>query len=502
MQECDRGHPKCKLKSPNQLHMNEYHPSRLLDLGLPALEPDYCTLVSGSQCVGPYAALSYCWGTSQTLQTRKSNVTDHARCIQLQMMPLTLRQAVSVVRRLGLRYLWIDALCIVQDDPQEWEQEAPKMGDIYRHASFTVCATGSTSSAGGLFLPREGLPALPIKLPYPHSLVDSASEEDDHFFLTPRVYSMMNCVEKSAWNTRGWVFQERIFSRRMIHFSKGQTFFECKQHSRGEDGHNFPSWVYDIDNPSENEAWKWCHLIEQYSTRNLTVLQDKLFAVQGLAGHMAARTQKAYCMGLWVEDLGFQVLWYANNNQTAKPSKPVAPSWSWASLQCQILWESWILEAKPCSKLSVSSKYHGLRSISANLQFAPLVVNGPVISLQRSRDPFGNTSDAELTTSNPYQIDVKTHPRAYILCTDLSSANGSERIGWCVYDEKPENHDSCTGVVISENIIDEEDDEKSYNVLILCQSSLDPSKYQRLGIGEIVKIDCMKNAREDTLTIL
>lgn len=108
-------------------------------------------LIHGT-CV-PYAALSYCWGTCPALKLTQFNIFSRIRGFSLQDMPQTLRDAVHVTRKLGIQYLWVDALCILQDCKEDWQRESAKMGDVYGHAFITIFAFGARDCEGGLFHP-------------------------------------------------------------------------------------------------------------------------------------------------------------------------------------------------------------------------------------------------------------------------------------------------------------------------------------------------------------
>lgn len=98
-----------------------------------------------------YATLSYCWGVSTPLRTTKATEEDFGISIPENLLPRTFRHAIRFVRSLGIRYLWIDSLCIVQDDQAEWELEASRMGDFYAGSLVTIAASDAWDSDGGCF---------------------------------------------------------------------------------------------------------------------------------------------------------------------------------------------------------------------------------------------------------------------------------------------------------------------------------------------------------------
>lgn len=100
---------------------------------------------------GNYVCLSYCWGQAKTIVTDSANFHTHLKGIAIEDLPLTFREAVDVVKKLDYRYLWIDALCIIQDSTDDWSTEASRMAEVYGGASVTLVAAASSDSDGGLF---------------------------------------------------------------------------------------------------------------------------------------------------------------------------------------------------------------------------------------------------------------------------------------------------------------------------------------------------------------
>lgn len=98
-----------------------------------------------------YATLSHCWGDSLPLYTTKETEPLYSQEIPSGLIPPTFRDALTIARALDIPYLWIDALCIVQDDHVEWQNEASKMQDIYSGGSLTIAAADAFNSLGGCF---------------------------------------------------------------------------------------------------------------------------------------------------------------------------------------------------------------------------------------------------------------------------------------------------------------------------------------------------------------
>lgn len=213
-------------------HGSTQQPARLLDLGhkfsLDRLKqsnqnPTTIRLVSVETPVR-YIALSHCWGqlsseqTNQWLTTRDNLESRTNIGFPTDILPATFQDAITVTRRLGERYLWIDSLCILQGDKDDWESEAKKMGDVFRGAYCTIAATSSRDSTQG-FLKRTDFSSIPwVRIP---------EQSRPPVFATTFINRFEEDVLYGPLNSRAWVFQERALSRRIIHFTDRQTYWEC-----------------------------------------------------------------------------------------------------------------------------------------------------------------------------------------------------------------------------------------------------------------------------------
>jgi hypothetical protein len=187
-------------------------------------------LVEIADSNGKYVALSYCWGnvSDSLMELTTSTIEGFKKEIPLDNMPKTIKDAMAVTKRLGFRYLWVDRLCILQDNKADWETEAQRMGRIYECAVCTIAAVGAKDSEEGCFLPRKEEKALALTF------------ETVTLLLSYLGYHMDNGLEgtaqsafemwSSTWATRAWVFHKRLFSRRMILYGKTQNFWECRMH--------------------------------------------------------------------------------------------------------------------------------------------------------------------------------------------------------------------------------------------------------------------------------
>lgn len=183
-----------------------------------------------------YVALSYCWGVgNKNYVTIKTNLTERkSEGFETRILPRTIRDAIELVRRLRIRYLWVDGICICQDDAADWERDSKVMGRVYANSYLTISATGVDDSEGGLFFPRTARKKL--KLPFTAqnttaTVVMSSLPLNKEYFKKFHV-EMFN----EPLTDRAWCFQERVLSRRVLHFTRAQMYFECLQGTLGEDG--------------------------------------------------------------------------------------------------------------------------------------------------------------------------------------------------------------------------------------------------------------------------
>lgn len=158
-------------------------PTRVLDLGEPEpgdLESDLGLKETAGQR-GRYATLSYSWGGYRKSRTLKSNYEDQKKGISFQSLPQVFRQAVKVTRGLGIRYLWIDALCIIQEDTEDWSREAARMSEVYWMSAVRLAVTDSTNPTKPFFPPKEF-----VSVRMPHVQMQEPSLDLESFNMLPK----------------------------------------------------------------------------------------------------------------------------------------------------------------------------------------------------------------------------------------------------------------------------------------------------------------------------
>lgn len=347
---CVSQHAECSLSLDTPLPRL---PKRVIDVGNESKGP---RLRKSDNLSGLYATLSHRWGDSSPLTTTKATLKNRLQGIPLSSLPRTFQDAVLITRQLGLQYLWIDSLCIIQDDTIDWEIESVKMASIYQGAQFTIAAAAAQDGHGGCLFPRK--PAVKLELESPKSPQRSAKPGTD----TPIVYLRIQASEnrsiaQSSLGRRGWALQEALLSRRTIYFAQDQIFWQCARRTVSEDG------TLDLQYRTAKELWKfksqnrrrnshdpsvqtslrniWWKLVEDYSSRQLSRKTDKLAALAGITTFFHERSTGAPLAGLWVQDLHFGLLWTTKQPvsealDVQDKSRPEhlhdIPSWSWLSI--------------------------------------------------------------------------------------------------------------------------------------------------------------------------
>jgi hypothetical protein len=274
---------------------------------------------------------------------------DRLRSIPLSSMPLNFRDAVWFTRRMGIRYLWIDSLCIIQDSKDDWGVESERMGEVYAYSFVTIAATHARNSNEGFLSPRPEVVTKTL------GRISCRSSDGTHLTdLGLREYpaSWRQGVTQSALSDRGWALQERVMAPRIIHFGEHMVYWECHQEILSEAGlspnesreynemnFNKPTlrqfWNELTQGSFSDELQRWYTCVNEFSKKKLTIGSDKLPAVAGMAKLMQGRESRfeAYYAGIWEGDFVRGLLWRAQElGGLSQPETYRAPSWSWAAL--------------------------------------------------------------------------------------------------------------------------------------------------------------------------
>ncbi|KAM0344809.1 hypothetical protein ACHAPU_007187 [Fusarium lateritium] len=337
-------------------------PTRVLDVGTEETKRLFLHISSGEHA--SYVALSHCWGPDGIqVKTTKSTIKDYQREISFQELPKNFQDAVETTRSIGIRYLWIDSLCIVQDDTADWQIESSKMSSIYRDAYLVLAATQAADSSQG-FLDRryastssiQGQILSEIRVrdnPVRTGQIRNANLTVSRIYIQCLARSNNSRTEQrhhltvssSPLNRRAWVLQENILPRRIVHFTSHELLWECidclkcecmevdQAPSRGDSqdlirqGHFFRLYVKDSSNKLHTV---WLSLLEEYHQLALSHESDRLPALSGLASLWCSRGAGTYLAGLWQDNILNSIMWTSPcYGSSIKPWQTYrGPSWS------------------------------------------------------------------------------------------------------------------------------------------------------------------------------
>jgi len=226
LSKCETQHTVCRLPSP-QL------PTRLIKVSQTCLS-SVRLVETASLPNEPYIALSYCWGKGDNVKTTIANYDDMQKAIIVASLPQTLQDAVIITRKLGQKYIWIDALCIIQDSPSDWEREAAMMAPVYRNAYLSIAAETAAAASEG-FLARQHLAA---EHPSPFQVRWQTTEGLESLLaarVVPDLEMHFNRDEDDLpLELRGWCLQERILSTRTLTYTAHELHWICRSSSACE----------------------------------------------------------------------------------------------------------------------------------------------------------------------------------------------------------------------------------------------------------------------------
>ncbi|KAH8600168.1 heterokaryon incompatibility protein-domain-containing protein [Bisporella sp. PMI_857] len=400
LMQCAGTHNRCPGRNPTVL------PTRVIDVGPPDESREPRLYITSEGETGIYVALSHCWGKRPTLVTKLATLDAMIKKIPFRSIPKTFADAIHVTRRLNIRFLWIDSLCIIQDSPPDWAIESTKMRDVYANSFLTIAAAMAADSHQG-FLGKRSESLLEPNVALVHYPPDS--DQSGTVYLRPDSDGWSRSVTDGILSRRAWTFQERLLSPRILYFGASQVFLECNCQSASEGfafGATSTPGEPGMDGISKNiiHDWeshgfiffsyplsRWYHCVEEYTRRNLTYSWDKLIAISGVAREISRKSPSlqnpdAYLAGLWRADMLRGLLWEPVRQMELRPVDPYrAPSWSWAALDGPIMWD-----------------WGGLDRLHPG---TGAVVVKTVVNLFE-RDPFGQVRGGSITIRGPVRAGV------------------------------------------------------------------------------------------------
>ncbi|KAF2665591.1 HET-domain-containing protein [Microthyrium microscopicum] len=425
---CLSEHEKCRGRATD---LPTYVPSRLIQIshGLKGLLVNLVEPKAGwfTRCI-PYVALSHCWGHVLTLKTTTLNIGQHKRRIPWNELGKTFQDAVGVTEKLGLRHIWIDSLCILQDDIDDWAQESAAMGRLFESAYLTIAASGASDSSQGLFFPRprsEPISGVMDGQEYKIHVQEAIDHSD--------IWSMERSARHLPLFRRAWVYQELLLSRRTIHFTREELVWECREgqscECRNATRYRDKSAIYDyIQGIADVSPYgflnNWNTIVREYGSLGLTYSEDRLPALSSIAKFFINRQDLGYCAGLWRQRMPNDLLWSVKGNgarQRVEPSqdgRSCPPSFTWASIDLtNSLDSTWI--------------YYPLETIEE-----PLVQFNDVCCHLSTDDPTGLVSGGfvllrgQLIEMALKNMELDDKPNRYRMAMARPDQSGSNDMSW------------------------------------------------------------------------
>ncbi|KAF2144379.1 uncharacterized protein K452DRAFT_194290, partial [Aplosporella prunicola CBS 121167] len=245
---------------------------------------------------GQYAVLSHCWGGVRHFVTTTTNLDQRKRGFTLNELPQNFQDAVFIARNLGLQYLWIDSICIFQDDTNDWQNEAAKMAEVYKNSTICIAAADAATSHDGFLHHRPSSALCKLRIDKKRTIWARGTDETEHNqpCLRTVLDDFKKMTKECALTRRGWTLQEEKLAPRVIWFGKHQNYWQC--HSaripEGTFGElHIDEWekIYKYEQTLIHEpatlsaSYRWLLIVEDYTTRKLTKPEDKFPAIAGLA---------------------------------------------------------------------------------------------------------------------------------------------------------------------------------------------------------------------------
>lgn len=294
-----------------------------------------------------YLALSYCWGPTDasTYLTDASNLGARKAGIRYGDLPPLFQDVIDCARELGIEYLWIDRLCIIQADEQDFKTQTSRMHEIYGNATLTIAAASAASERDRILVERgldwqsynldmniKHVGSIPIKFRRRSHALGKESRGGDY----------------GRISTRAWIWQERLLSSRTVFFTPTALKFECRRHAVWEGfgpdvrGH---SWSAKLDNVTHTS---WATQVEEYTGRDITRPSDRLPAMEAVMRRIAQNKGWSPLWGMWTNALVESLCWQSKRSDSGTGGDLLcrmnpayyAPTWSWASVDGPISYVS------------------------------------------------------------------------------------------------------------------------------------------------------------------
>ncbi|KAF1844378.1 HET-domain-containing protein [Cucurbitaria berberidis CBS 394.84] len=474
---CQEKHTVCRANMP----VDAFMPTRLVDVRHGG---ELVHLLERPEKAS-YVTLSHCWGGLKPFALTKSTATQLKDGILISCLPKTFQDAIAVTRKFQMRYIWIDTLCIFQDDVdgRDWAFEAGRMKDTYKRAAFCIAATAAENGNAGLFYERDLRALTPIKINFEPGLSSSYATTCGSRSPLAGPYwigceqSTRVAIDSACLNRRAWVAQERYLSPRIMHFTQETLFWECHESFRCEFSRHEISWgnrahalkplisnfrerfpnlellgqrskvVAESTNLRNQFYDAWRNFRTAYTHCGMSKESDVLVALQGVSQDVAEVLNERMIAGLLESHLVAELCWYNSWSGTLKdshrPAKWRAPSWSWASTMLPIGFGSLIglkeqhdmikiidshVESRPSGELIQASLWIECRPLAAEIRGSFIHIDG--VTRQQSGNPTLDSNDrvyVMLDDPIPNGKDEKNIRNVYIVIVrHVNDGNGIE----------------------------------------------------------------------------
>lgn len=338
------------------------YPTRLLDLGDAMTK---LVLSAERKLSGPYAALSYCWGPNPNfLRLTTSNFRDLQAGVLYSDLPIAFRQAIQLIKGLSIRYVWIDSLCIIQSNSEDWQIECDRMQGVYSNSvlnlSLAQAAHPNETCMSGFN--HNATPPFEVEI----TGLISSGESKEHTYTVIQQYYYQKAMYDQPIARRAWVLQERTLATRVLTIGLGELFWDCCQLTNASEslpqglndlGSSLGGPVNSIPQTSDGTVLEraWLRIVDDYTARELTYPEvDKLTALSAIADRMGRAMQDSYITGHFSRMMPRSLNWKVKTSQpehiredlsrrtprrlskgasSMKGGRQIkTPTWSWASI--------------------------------------------------------------------------------------------------------------------------------------------------------------------------
>ena len=316
-------------------------PTRVIDTNSAQNSQGLSLHISTADELGQYAALSYCWGPPpHNCFTTRSSLKNPSE-FDWEKLPATIKDAVNVTRDLGIRYLWVDSLCIAQDDEADKSEEIKNMGRIYKNAAVTIAAASTPSVHEGFLKDR----------PIPSTEFPVGIWDNSRLNFKIRIHQNILEAPNEPLDCRGWTFQESLLSPRILYYGSKDLVWKCQSKTfqavlpshdlystspLWSDVHRLPSAIFDVHSETPLSIPDfWSRIQNTYSRRKLGLVEDRYRALGGIVEEIQRVSGDTYIAGVWKNNIVKTLAWFdtdttiedADPQRTEPPTD--RPSWSW-----------------------------------------------------------------------------------------------------------------------------------------------------------------------------